>query len=98
MPKNPNLGNRFTCFRCGTKFYDLNSDPSLCPDCGADQADAPSLNPAKRLRSRSTAPRKDEEKKAAEEDEEEESEAEDKAGVSPLEVLDSAEAAGEEED
>ena len=68
MPKNPNLGNRFTCFRCGTKFYDLNNDPSLCPDCGADQVDAPSLNPAKRLRSRSTAPRKDDEKKAAEEE------------------------------
>lgn len=35
------LGNRITCFSCGTKFYDLNRDPALCPECGADQAEAP---------------------------------------------------------
>jgi len=34
------LGNRYTCFQCGTKFYDLNRDP-LCPDCSADQREAP---------------------------------------------------------
>ena len=34
------LGTRFTCFQCGTKFYDLNRDPS-CPECGADQRQAP---------------------------------------------------------
>ena len=35
------LGNRFTCFKCGTKFYDLNRPAALCPECGADQVDAP---------------------------------------------------------
>ena len=35
------LGSRFTCFECGTKFYDLNRDPSTCPECQVDQADAP---------------------------------------------------------
>jgi hypothetical protein len=34
------LGNRYTCFQCGTKFYDLNRDP-LCPECGSDQREAP---------------------------------------------------------
>ena len=27
------LGNRYTCFQCGTKFYDLNRDPIVCPIC-----------------------------------------------------------------
>jgi len=35
------LGNRFSCFQCGTKFYDLNREPATCPECGADQAQAP---------------------------------------------------------
>ncbi|MEZ4320199.1 MAG: FYDLN acid domain-containing protein [Myxococcota bacterium] len=35
------LGTRFTCFSCGTKFYDLNRPVSTCPECGADQAEAP---------------------------------------------------------
>ena len=35
------LGNRYVCFQCGTKFYDLNKDVAACPECGADQADAP---------------------------------------------------------
>jgi len=34
------LGARFTCVQCGTKFYDLNRDP-VCPECGADQRQAP---------------------------------------------------------
>lgn len=35
------LGTRYTCFTCGTKFYDLNRPEALCPECGADQAEAP---------------------------------------------------------
>lgn len=35
------LGQRFTCFSCGTKFYDLNRPQALCPECGTDQAEAP---------------------------------------------------------
>lgn len=35
------LGNRYTCFQCGTKFYDLNRPVPTCPECSADQRDAP---------------------------------------------------------
>lgn len=35
------LGNRYACFQCGTKFYDLNKPEPLCPECGADQREAP---------------------------------------------------------
>lgn len=31
------LGNRFKCFKCGTKFYDLNKPHPVCPSCGEDQ-------------------------------------------------------------
>lgn len=31
----PELGTKRTCLSCGTKFYDLNRDPILCPKCGA---------------------------------------------------------------
>ncbi|MBI3599483.1 MAG: FYDLN acid domain-containing protein [Nitrospinae bacterium] len=34
-------GNRYQCFKCGCKFYDLNKPKSICPKCGADQAEAP---------------------------------------------------------
>ncbi len=37
----PDLGFKHTCFRCGTKFYDLRKTPVHCPKCGADQKDAP---------------------------------------------------------
>jgi len=35
------LGKRYACFQCGTKFYDLNRPEPLCPECGADQRQAP---------------------------------------------------------
>ena len=35
------LGNRYTCYECGTKFYDLNRPAPICPECQADQGDAP---------------------------------------------------------
>ncbi len=31
------LGKRFKCYKCGTKFYDLNKPDPLCPSCGEDQ-------------------------------------------------------------
>jgi uncharacterized protein (TIGR02300 family) len=34
------LGNKFDCFSCGTKFYDLGKSESICPKCGANQKDA----------------------------------------------------------
>ncbi len=31
------LGNKHTCQQCGTKFFDLNKSPVVCPKCGAVQ-------------------------------------------------------------
>ena len=35
------LGTRYTCFKCGTKFYDLGRPVPSCPECSADQREAP---------------------------------------------------------
>ncbi len=35
------LGTRYACFKCGTKFYDLNRPVPSCPECTADQREAP---------------------------------------------------------
>ncbi len=48
------LGTKFTCFKCGTKFYDLKRPEPVCPKCGADQRESPALR----------APEKPERKKA----------------------------------
>jgi hypothetical protein len=39
------LGKRYTCFKCSTKFYDLNRTEPLCPKCGADQREDPTPDP-----------------------------------------------------
>jgi|PersoiStandDraft_1058852.scaffolds.fasta_scaffold16864_5 uncharacterized protein (TIGR02300 family) len=36
----PDLGKKYECFNCRTKFYDLNKSAAVCPKCGADQKDA----------------------------------------------------------
>ena len=41
-PKNP-LGKKFSCYNCGTKFYDLNKADKICPKCGSDQLAKPAL-------------------------------------------------------
>lgn len=33
----PELGNKHHCQQCGTKFFDLNRSPVVCPKCGAVQ-------------------------------------------------------------
>ena len=61
------LGNRYTCFECEKKFYDLNKDP-ICPGCGADQRENP--NPDAReafLASLSTRGRKKKKEEVVEE-------------------------------
>ncbi len=35
------LGEKWTCFECGTAFYDLGRDSKVCPKCGMNQADKP---------------------------------------------------------
>ena len=48
VPTRGGLGSKFTCFKCGSKFYDLNRPKALCPKCGADQKDAPKLTAKQR--------------------------------------------------
>jgi hypothetical protein len=36
----PELGKKYTCYSCHTKFYDLGKPVPLCPKCGADQREA----------------------------------------------------------
>ena len=53
----PDLGKKYTCYSCHTKFYDLGKPVPTCPKCGADQRDAdeaPSV-PASRSRARAVA-------------------------------------------
>jgi len=35
------LGTKYICWKCGTKFYDLKKPVPTCPKCGSDQRDAP---------------------------------------------------------
>ena len=49
------LGNKYDCYSCGTKFYDLGKAEPICPKCGANQKDAShgesaTASPAKRKR------------------------------------------------
>jgi len=39
------LGNKFVCFKCSTRFYDLKKPDPICPKCGADQRESPALKP-----------------------------------------------------
>lgn len=89
------LGTKYTCFKCGTKFYDLRKPEPLCPKCGADQRESPALKPAsegKRSRlaavPRPVEPAEPEEAEAATEEEEDLESFEDEE----------AEAGGEEEE
>jgi len=35
------LGTKWSCYGCGSKFYDMNAAEPLCPKCGADQRERP---------------------------------------------------------
>lgn len=35
------LGVKHTCWKCGTKYYDLKKADPACPKCGADPREAP---------------------------------------------------------
>jgi uncharacterized protein (TIGR02300 family) len=39
------LGTKYVCYKCGTKFYDLKKPVPACPKCGADQREAPVPKP-----------------------------------------------------
>ena len=40
------IGNKFVCFKCATKLYDLKKPDPICPKCGTDQRESPALKPA----------------------------------------------------
>ncbi len=37
----PELGNKHHCQNCGTRFFDLNKSPAICPKCGTVSQAAP---------------------------------------------------------
>ena len=45
MQDKSKLGNRFQCYECGVKFYDLNRPEPVCPTCGANQLEDPTPDP-----------------------------------------------------
>ena len=72
------LGTKYVCFKCGTKFYDLKKPVPACPKCGADQRDAPVAKPTSARAAKAAAAAKEpEEAEAPAAAEEEEAEAED---------------------
>jgi hypothetical protein len=55
----PDLGRKYTCYSCHTKFYDLGKPIPTCPKCGADQRDAddaPVVTPSRRGRAAPAPP------------------------------------------
>lgn len=40
------LGTKYVCYRCSTKFYDMKKPDPLCPKCGANQRESPANRPA----------------------------------------------------
>jgi uncharacterized protein (TIGR02300 family) len=67
MQDKSKLGNRFSCYGCGKKFYDLNRPEPVCPGCGANQLEDPTPDPrvavmarykGSRLTAEDTAPSK----------------------------------------
>jgi len=71
------LGTKYICFKCGTRFYDLKKPVPACPKCGADQRDAPVAKPTSARAARAAPAREPEEAEVpATEDEEAEAEEE----------------------
>ncbi len=56
MSPAKDLGTKYSCWKCETKFYDLHKAVPLCPKCGADQRESPALKaPVKESRKRPVA-------------------------------------------
>ena len=70
------LGSKYICFKCGTKFYDLKKPVPSCPKCGADQREAPVAKPqtARQQRAEAKAKEAEEAEVPAVETEDEEAE------------------------
>jgi uncharacterized protein (TIGR02300 family) len=72
------LGTKYVCFKCGTKFYDLKKPVPACPKCGADQRDAPVAKSGSGRAARAAPAKEPEEAEVAATDDEE-AEAEEEA-------------------
>jgi len=48
------LGERWVCFSCGARFYDLNKPEPLCPKCGSNQHESPQFKKPKRAKKAAT--------------------------------------------
>lgn len=96
------LGLKYLCFKCSSKFYDLKKPKALCPKCGADQADAPVIAapppPPPPKRPRVVAPVAVEEPEIAETEEDGEAVASGEDADLDIDADDDAAAAGEELD
>ena len=51
------LGNKFECSECDTKFYDLGRDKAICPQCGFEMKKDESFK-SKVSRTKTTTKRK----------------------------------------
>ena len=49
------LGSKYICFKCSTKFYDMKKPDPVCPKCGSDQRESPANKPAEKGRGRLAA-------------------------------------------
>ncbi len=50
------LGVKYVCLKCGTKFYDLKKPNPVCPKCGTDQRESPAPKASAAAEKRSRAP------------------------------------------
>lgn len=64
------LGTKYVCYKCGTKFYDLKKPVPACPKCGADQREAPVAKPTSARAAKAAPPKEPEEAEVAATDEE----------------------------
>lgn len=51
-------GTRYTCYKCGSRFFDLNKPEPICPKCDANQTRKPvkAATPSPRARARAVMP------------------------------------------
>jgi uncharacterized protein (TIGR02300 family) len=73
------LGTKYICYKCGTKFYDLKKPVPACPKCGADQRGAPVAKPTTGRAAKAVPAKEPEEAEAAATDDEEAETEEDEA-------------------
>jgi uncharacterized protein (TIGR02300 family) len=54
------LGQRWVCFKCNARFYDLNKPDPLCPKCNANQRESPAFQkPTKKRPTKKAAVKKE---------------------------------------